>query len=101
MRGLEGIGSHDKQAIQCSFEADSVDLKIRDFKGKHWRFYQKPLSYHIVPASSNIQVKSNSITITLKKEERNHWVNLTKNGTGAKIGGDKKSSSELDEGASG
>ena len=31
LRGLEGIGAHDKEAIQCTFEADSVDLKIRDF----------------------------------------------------------------------
>ena len=68
-KNLDGIGKHDKEAIQCTYEADSVDLKIRDFKGKHMRFLLKPLSYHITPANCQINVKSNSITITLKKEE--------------------------------
>ena len=69
LRGLEGIGKHDKEAIQCEFLADSVDLKIRGFGGKNLRFLLKPLSYHISPAESKIFVKSNSISITLKKED--------------------------------
>ena len=78
LKGLDGIGAHDKEAIQCSFEADSVDLKIRGFKGKNLRFVLKPLSYHVNAAACRIQVKSNSISITLKKEEQKQWINLTK-----------------------
>ena len=54
LRGLEGIGSHDKEAIQCQFEADTVDLKIRGYKGKNCRFLLKPLTYHINPSSCRI-----------------------------------------------
>ncbi len=36
--GLDKIGSHDKNNMQIDFEYNSVDLKIRDFNGKHWRF---------------------------------------------------------------
>lgn len=91
-KNLDGIGAHDKEAIQCTFEADSCDLKIRGFQGKHMRFLLKPLSYHIAPASSRIQVKSNSISITLKKEDHNMWINLTKReGSGPMLGGKKNS----------
>ena len=69
LRGLEGIGGHDKEAIQCQFEPDTVDLKIRGFRGKNWRFLLKPLSYHIDASCCRLQVKSNSISLTLKKED--------------------------------
>ena len=89
LKGLEEIGKHDKEAIQCQFEADTVDLKIRGFKGKNMRFLLKPLSYHINPASCRLTIKSNSISLTLKKEDSKPWVNLTK-GSGPMIGGGKK-----------
>lgn len=90
LKGLDGIGKHDKEGIQCQFEADSVDLKIRSFNGKNLRFLLKPLSYHINPASCRITVKSSSISLTLKKEDLQHWVNLTKTKSGPSLGGGKK-----------
>ena len=77
-KDLDGIGKHDKEAVQCEFEADSCDLKIRNFNGKHYRLRLTPLAYHIDPALSKIQVKSNSITISLKKAEMNHWMDVLK-----------------------
>jgi len=32
----------------------------------------------VSPADCRIQVKTNSITITLKKEDKKHWIDLTK-----------------------
>lgn len=94
LKNLEGIGSHDKEAIQCTFEADTVDLKIRGFKNKNMRFLVKPLSYHVVPASCRIQVKSSSITITLKKEDQKHWVNLAMK-SGPSLGGKTEESNDF------
>ena len=79
-KDLDGIGKHDKEQIQCEFEASSADLKIRNFNKKNLRLRLTPLSYHIDPAESKIQIKSNSITITLKKAEGRHWINLLKKG---------------------
>ena len=73
LKGLDGIGKHDKEAIQCEFETDSLDLKIRDFNGKNLRFNMRPLEHHISVGDSKIQVKSNSITITLKKADKKTW----------------------------
>jgi len=71
-----------------------VDLKIRGFKGKNWRFLLKPLTYHVDPANCRIQVKSSSISITLKKEDKQHWINLTKK-SGPSLG--SKASAGRDE----
>ena len=51
---MDGIGSHDKEAIQCEFESNSVDLKVRNFNGKHLRLKLVPLSYHISAEESKI-----------------------------------------------
>ena len=53
-KDLDGIGAHDKEAVQCEFETDSADLKIRAFNKKNLRLKLKPLAYHIDPAESKI-----------------------------------------------
>ena len=76
-KDLDGIGKHDKEQIQCDFEEDSADLKITNFNKRHLRLRLTPLTYKIKPQASKIQVKSNSITITMKKDdEGRHWINL-------------------------
>ena len=42
-KNLDGIKQLEPYQIQCDFEAQSVDLKLRDFKGKNWRFKIDPL----------------------------------------------------------
>ena len=88
-KDLDDIGKHDKESIQCEFESNSADLKIRNFNGKHLRLKLVPLAYHITVEESKIQVKSNSLTITLKKADSNHWTDLLKKAGGkpAKKGG--------------
>ena len=65
------------------------------------RFLLKPLSYHISPANCRIQVKSNSITVTLKKEENGHWIDLTKKSGLASATGGGSSSGKKDKGLGG
>ena len=75
--GLDKIGSHDKNNMQIDFDYNSVDLKIRDFNGKHWRFRIEPLHKDIDVVECKMQVKSSSITITLKKREASKfWSDL-------------------------
>ena len=50
----------------------------------------KPLSYHINAANCRLTIKSNSISLTLKKEDSKPWVNLTKTSGGPSLGGGKK-----------
>ena len=42
-KNLDGVKLLDPSQIQCEFEPMSVDLKIRDLKGKNYRFRIDPL----------------------------------------------------------
>ena len=73
MTGFEGIGKHTKQDIDCEFNDQSIDLRILNFKGKNWRLKISPLNGLIDPAACKIKVKSNSITLELKKAKKKYW----------------------------
>lgn len=76
LKGLEGIKQHDSSKIQCEFEPMSVDLKIRDFKGKNYRFRIDPVFDSLAVEQCWINIKSNSITMTLKKENKKKWSSI-------------------------
>lgn len=71
--GLDGIGEHDREAIQCDFEDQKVDFKVRGLKGKkgnqNLRLRLDPLGGTISPADCKINIKSNSISLTLRKAD--------------------------------
>lgn len=75
-KNLDGIKLIDPSQIQCEFEPMSVDLKIRDFKGKNYRFKIDPLFDCLAVEKCTINIKSNSISITLKKENTKKWTSL-------------------------
>ena len=76
MKGLDGIKNLGKDKIQCDFDSHSVDLKIRDFNGKNLRFRVDPLFESIAVEKCTISVKSNSITLTLAKQNQKNWTSL-------------------------
>ena len=77
LSGLDKISQHDKNNIQIDYDYNSIDLKIRNFNGKHYRFRLEPLHKDIDVGACNMQIKSNSITITLKKREgTKHWTDI-------------------------
>ena len=76
LKGLDEIKKHDPTKIQCEFEPMSVDLKIRDFRGKNWRFKIDPLFDGLAVEQCSVNIKSNSISITLKKENKKKWTSL-------------------------
>lgn len=73
LNGLDGIGKHQKDKIECEFNDESVDLKILDFNGKNLRLVLNPLNNLIDPATGKLKVKSNSITLEMKKRENKYW----------------------------
>ena len=73
LNGLDGIGKHNKQQIDCEFNDQSFDLRIIGFNGKNWRLKFPQLNGLIDPAACKLKVKSNSITIELKKAKSKHW----------------------------
>ena len=73
LKGLEGIKNSDPNNIQCDFEPYSFDLKIRDFKGKNLRFRVDPLFGSLAVEGCKLTIKSNSISLTLRKENPAKW----------------------------
>jgi calcyclin binding protein len=76
LSGVDGIGKHNKQDIDCEFTDNSFDLRILHFNGKNWRLRIGPLNGLIDPASCKIKVKSNSITLELKKAKSKYWSDI-------------------------
>lgn len=74
--GVDGIGKHDKQAIDCEFQDNGVDLRVLSFNGKNWRLKISPLNNLIEPGASKLKVKSNSITLELKKANKKYWTDI-------------------------
>jgi len=74
--GLDGVGALPKGNVTCEFESTSFDLKIQDLHGKNYRLRVPELQNPIEIAECKHQVKSNSITITLKKLKDEFWTDL-------------------------
>jgi len=68
--GLEGI---TRDMVECDFEEKAFDLRIKGLKGKNLRFKAPLLENNVIPADCKFQVKSSSISITLKKKEKGNW----------------------------
>ena len=71
--GLDGIGKHEKKNIDCEFNDKSIDLRVLAFNKKNLRLKIDPLGGQVDPASCKLKVKSNSITLELKKAKDKYW----------------------------
>lgn len=76
LSGFDGIGKHPKQNIDCEFNDQSLDLRILNFSGKNFRLKIAPLNGLIDPAASKLKVKSNSITLEMKKAKSKYWTDI-------------------------
>jgi calcyclin binding protein len=96
--GVDGIGKHTKENIDCEFTDTGIDFRILNFNGKNYRLKISPLNDLIDPAASKFKVKSNSVTIDLVKKKSKHWSDIkqTKSLTKAadEIGKKKKGEDE-------
>ena len=74
--GVDGIGKHSKENIDCEFTDVGIDFRILSFNGKNYRLKISPMYDLIDSAASKFKVKSNSITIDLVKRKTKHWSNI-------------------------
>jgi hypothetical protein len=75
-KNLDGVKNLDISLITCDFGTKTVDLKIKDFKGKNWRFKMEPLFDLLAPEKCKLNIKSNSISIVLEKKDSKQWTSL-------------------------
>ena len=97
--GLDGIGKHPKQNIDCEFTDTFFDLRVLGFNGKNWRLKIGPLNGLIDPAACKLKVKSNSITLELRKSKSKHWDDLKEKKKDALASAAKKGPAADEEGA--
>lgn len=71
--------------IDCQFETKRVTLSVRVNELEEHKLILKRLAHNIVPEASRVRVKSNRVTLVLKKEAESKWYNLVEAG---KIGDD-------------
>ncbi|KAJ7297138.1 hypothetical protein O6H91_Y078100 [Diphasiastrum complanatum] len=70
---LEGA-SQEKASFNCS--QASFDVKLHDVNGKNYRCGIPKLNKAIDPEKSSVLVKPKRIIITLKKQDKGHWLDL-------------------------
>ena len=73
--GLEGIEKLPKEAIQCDFEEESVELRILGIQNKNYRWTSKLYS-KIVPSSCKLIVRKDRVTLKLAKLHQESWLQL-------------------------
>jgi calcyclin binding protein len=64
---LDGVKEIPKENISCEFTKQSLDLIVRDLKGKSYRLFKDNLAHDIDPKSSKFLVKSDRLVIKLGK----------------------------------
>ena len=64
---LDGIGTHDKSKISCSFTNGSFDLIVSDWQGKSYRLLNDNLEKDIDLTKSKYIIKPNKILLKLGK----------------------------------
>ncbi|CAD8070212.1 unnamed protein product [Paramecium sonneborni] len=73
---LEGIGQLPKENITTQFTSNSVDVKIKGFKGLNQRFSIKKTFDELKDKECSIKVTNNSIVLNLIKKDQKNWEQL-------------------------
>ncbi|CAD8158713.1 unnamed protein product [Paramecium pentaurelia] len=73
---LEGIGQLPKENINSQFTSNSVDVKVKGYKGLNHRFSIKKTFDELKDKDCSIKVTNNSIVINLIKKDQKNWDQL-------------------------
>eukprot|EP00742_Colponemidia_sp_Colp-10_P007233 GILJ01007773.1.p1 GENE.GILJ01007773.1~~GILJ01007773.1.p1 ORF type:complete len:230 (+),score=45.23 GILJ01007773.1:31-690(+) len=73
---LNGVSGLTKDNVQVEFGNKSLDAKIRAPDGRNYRLAIKNLCKAVIPTDSTYRVKSDGMSITLRKKEETHWDNI-------------------------
>ncbi|EDR26986.1 calcyclin-binding protein, putative [Entamoeba dispar SAW760] len=74
---LNEIGSFDKSKIKVTFNTDTVDVFVEQFKGVNYHFERKTFAA-IIPEQSKYTLSSNRINLILQKEKNESWSSFEK-----------------------
>lgn len=84
--GLQGIDQLPREQVECSYQKDSVELRILGLNGRNYRWVQRSLgfllqsielSHDILPEECKLLIRKDRITMKLKKaHERESWYQL-------------------------
>ncbi|CAK77766.1 unnamed protein product (macronuclear) [Paramecium tetraurelia] len=77
---LEGIGQFPKENITSFFAPNSVDVKIKGYKGLNHRFSIKKTFDELKNKECSIKVTNNSIVVNLVKKDPQNWDQLNYKG---------------------
>ena len=64
---MTNIGRSKKEDVECQFNLTSIDLKLRNFKGKNYRLILDPLYDWIIPEECKAEMRVNSIVLLIMK----------------------------------
>lgn len=64
---LAGVKEIPRENVSCDFTKTSLDLIVRDLKGKSYRLFKDNLAHDIDPATSKLLVKSDRLVVKLGK----------------------------------
>lgn len=70
---LPGVGSIDRDLIQCQFQTSTFDLVVKDLNGKSYRLFQDNLEKDIDASKSKIIVKSDKVLVKLAKVKQSDY----------------------------
>jgi hypothetical protein len=77
MFSLQDVGKEcGPDNIDVKFTSDSVELRLRGYKGQNYIFAIKKLFADIITSDSKYTVKNNMVTLTLVKKDSKSWSQL-------------------------
>lgn len=95
---MDGVGKIPKDNISCEFQTTYFDLKVQGLNGKNYRLRIPQLQNDVELAECKHNVKSNSISITLKKSKDEFWTDLKPKATLMSKKTDKEAQKEEEDG---
>ena len=75
---LEGVEKLPKEKLDANFSSKSMDLVVRELKGKNHQLQIRNLLYEIIPSESSVRAKTGSVTVLMRKASTKTWECLTK-----------------------
>ena len=75
---LEGVEKLPKEKLDANFSSKSMDLVVRELKGKNYQLQIRNLLYEIIPSESSVRAKTGSVTVLMRKASTKTWECLTK-----------------------
>eukprot|EP00357_Protocruzia_adherens_P019275 CAMPEP_0114982054 /NCGR_PEP_ID=MMETSP0216-20121206/5885_1 /TAXON_ID=223996 /ORGANISM="Protocruzia adherens, Strain Boccale" /LENGTH=229 /DNA_ID=CAMNT_0002343791 /DNA_START=40 /DNA_END=729 /DNA_ORIENTATION=+ len=68
----------DPSNVTCDFEENGFDLKVRSLNGKNLRLGVSPLENKIDIKNSKFKLRTDRLTVQLRKTAVKHWMDLKK-----------------------